>query len=114
MDIAKRARRRQHPLFKDTDETRCFHSHKELFDYDPEYAQQMQDNKHCGNDGILWFIGTDNDIGETRQWLDADKEVQKEYDRAAGTIPAAKFKLSRNESRATKWTTPGSSSGGWK
>ena len=39
LNIAKRARRRPHPLFKDTDETRCFHSHKEIFDYDPEYAQ---------------------------------------------------------------------------
>ncbi len=114
MQIAKGARRKPHPLYKDTDDPRCFYSHQERFDYEPEYAKQMQDNGHCGRDGILWFIGTDNDTGETRVWLDADKEAQNNIDRAAGTIPVAKYKPARKDSRGTKWPNYGTYSSKWK
>jgi len=81
----------------------------ELFEHDLEYAQTQQNNGHCGEDGILWFVGTNNDTGEKRVWLDADKEVQRNIDRAAGTRPQAKFKPIRKDSRNTK----GSSSKKW-
>ena len=113
--IAKRARRRPHPLYTDSEGTcRCFYSHKERFDYDleygdHEYAETQQKNGHCGEDGILWFQGTNNDNGEKRVWLDADKEVQRNIDRAAGTRPQAKYRSNRKDTRYTK----GSSSQKW-
>ncbi len=68
----------------------------------------MQENGHCGEDGILWFHGTNNDTGERAQWLDADEEVQKAHDRAAGLIPAAKVVPKRKDSRTNNWFEPGS------
>jgi hypothetical protein len=113
LSVAKAARRKKHVLYLNTDEKRCYDSHKERFESDPEYAIQIQENGHCGEDGILWFQGTNNDTGERGQWLDADEEVQKANDGAAGLIPAAKVVPKRKTTRTNNWFTPGSSSG-WK
>ena len=110
MKIAKKARRVQHPVYTG----RCYYSHKERFDWDlkhcdHEYAETNKTNGHCGEDGILWFQGTNNDTGEKRVWLDADEEVQRNIDRAAGKRPQAKFRPNRKDTRYTK----GSSSQKW-
>ena len=73
----------------------------------------MKEYGRCGEDGILWFQGTNNDTGERAQWLDADEEVQKANDRAAGLIPAAKVVPKRKTTRTNNWLTPGSNSG-WR
>ena len=102
MKIAKKARRVQHPVYTG----RCYYSHKERFDWDlehgdHEYAETCQRNRHCREDGILWFQGTDNDTGAKRVWLNADEEVQRNLDRAAGSRPQAKFKPNRKDTRFT-------------
>ena len=111
--IAKAARREKHVLYEGTDEEWCYYSHKERYDNDAECVEQMKEFKRCGEDGILWFQGTNNDTGERAQWLDADAEVQKANDRAAGLIPAAKVVPTRKDSRTNNWFQPGSYSG-WK
>ena len=100
MKVAKKARRVKHPVFTD----RCFYSHKEQFDWDlehgdHEYAELCQTNGHCKEDGILWFVGTNNDTGAKGVWLDADEEVQRNLDRAAGSRPQPKFKPNRKDTR---------------
>ena len=100
-------------LYLNTDEERCYDSHKERFEHDTEYASQMKENGCCGEDGILWFQGTNNDTGERAQWLDADEGVQEANDRAAGLTPAAKVVQKRKTTRTNNWFTPGSYSG-WK
>ena len=102
MKIAKKTRRVQHPVYTD----RCYYNDKERFDWDlehgdHEYAETCQENRHCREDGILWFQGTDNDTGAKRVWLDADEEVQRNLDRAAGNRPQAKFKPNRKDTRFT-------------
>ena len=51
--IAKAARRTKHVLYENTDDERCYYSHKERFEHDLEYAEQRQENGRCGEDGIL-------------------------------------------------------------
>ena len=111
MAIAKAARRKKHVLYEGTDEERCYYSHKERFEHDLEYAGQMQEDGRCGEDGILWFHGTNNDTRERAQWLDADEEVQKANDRAAGILPAAKVVPKRKDTRTHNWFESGWSSG---
>ncbi len=62
--VAKAARRKKHVLCLNPDEERCYDSHKERFENDPEYVIQMQENGHCVEDGILWFHSTNNHTGE--------------------------------------------------